>query len=82
MCSYMRLQAASPLASKWDNGDVVWCVVLAQNVHRSLKIIDMGEMSEVPEDMYSIAKVFLLFARPIPFQGIQGSEERLYPRSV
>ena len=61
----MRLQVISPPASEWDNSDVIWCIVFPEYVPRSLEIVDMGKMSEVPEDMYSVAKIV-----PFPLRGI------------
>lgn len=77
----MGLQTTSPLASEWDNGDVKRCVVLPQRVHGSLEVVDVGEMPEVAEDVYAVAKVFP-FPLPLPLRGIEGLEKGLYPRRV
>ena len=65
MRRYMRLQVISPLASEWDNCNMIWCIMSPEYVHRSLEIVDMRKVSEVTEDMYLVAEII-----PFPFRGI------------
>jgi hypothetical protein len=46
-----------PLAREWNNSDVKWCIMCFEFIPRSLEIVDMIEMPEMPKDAYFVSTI-------------------------
>src|SRR6187399_777978 len=69
----MRLQMIFPIAPDRNHSDVVWSIVFTEYVSCGWKIVDMGKMPKVSEDMDSVAMVVCC--------EISVSDKCFYPRS-